>query len=110
MDELMKDKRYWTNTAVQFKKYTSGYLHLTLKIKYKTLYLGTKSNDKNQNNFSAPHSHLAHCRKHKICRLFYPKIPFSSELFQNFRSSDGDEWLLECFLQIISIFLSNYFH
>lgn len=85
MDELMKDKRYWANTAVQLKKFTSGYLHLTLKLKYQTLYLETSNNDKNQNNFSAPHSHLAHCRRHEIYRLFYAKIQLSSELFSEFQ-------------------------
>lgn len=102
--KLMKDKRYWANTAVQLKKCTSGYLHLTLK-NPQTLYLGT-NNDKKQNNFSAPHSHLAHCRRHKMYRLFSAKIQFSSELFQIVRSSDGDEW----WVLFVKLFLSNYFH
>lgn len=47
--------------------------------KYQTLYLEMNdNNDKNQNNFSAPHSDLACCRRHKIYRLFHAKIQLSS--------------------------------
>lgn len=108
MDELMKDKKYWADTAVQLKKCASGYLHLILKIKYQTLCLETKKKDKNQNNFSAPHSYLAHCRRHKIYRLFYAKIQFSPWAFSEFQIIRW--WWMIIRVPFVKWFFSNYFH
>jgi len=49
------------------------------------LYLETNNNNKNQKHFSATHSHLTHCRIHKMCRLFHRKNQYFSWAFAEFQ-------------------------